>query len=94
MPANRMPRKKSFQIQNCRRKKNNKSVETRYVEIIKTEVSEINAKVITIIPLMHANIMPKKRASLFTVAGTKTTTRALQQTLCCLKLMRGNATMQ
>jgi hypothetical protein len=45
MPANRMPRKKSFQIQNCRRKKNNnKSVETRYVEIIKTEVSEINAR--------------------------------------------------
>jgi hypothetical protein len=47
-------------------------------------------------PLMHANIMPKKRASLFTIAGTTTTTttRALQQTLCCLKLMRGNTIMQ
>lgn len=47
-------------------------------------------------PLMHANIMPKKRASLFTFAGTTTTTsrRALQQTLCCLILMRGNAIMQ
>jgi hypothetical protein len=36
MLANRMPTKKSFQIQNCRRKNNNKSVETRHVEIINT----------------------------------------------------------